>query len=382
MVDAVVYAYACVPDQGSEPGAGWAWASAVAAAGYRVTLITDAEHLRGYTDEDLLHRGGFTRIIRLDGPFSAISIGSRMRHLRYLGWIWRAARLAGTDFPSAAIHHHLTYASDWLPSPAFFAPRTARVVWGPVGGGTYPPRALTRHLPRAARLREVVRRASTSLVRRSTRALVTRRVDVLVAMNADTARHFRHHPNVVVEPNVVVDLPQHHERPDRGRPYRAVYAGRLLDMKGVQLAVASLSHPAASGWDLHIFGEGPASARLQAQARQLGVERRVHFAGRVDRATVLKALGEADALVFPSFHDSASWTVAEAVTVGTPVICLDIGGPPAIASEGGWTLPLTCHLPQAIAESLAAIAHAGPPPPSTRWSSDRLPPLIRKMYGP
>src|SRR5581483_1101593 len=34
--------------------------------------------------------------------------------------------------------------------------------------------------------------------------------------------------------------------------------------------------------------------------------------------------------IFPSLHDDSPWTVVEALAAGLPVVCLDIGGPPAL----------------------------------------------------
>jgi glycosyltransferase involved in cell wall biosynthesis len=43
----------------------------------------------------------------------------------------------------------------------------------------------------------------------------------------------------------------------------------------------------------------------------------------------------ADVLLFPSFHDSGGWVVAEALRVGCPVLCLDLGGPPNLVGATG-----------------------------------------------
>ena len=39
--------------------------------------------------------------------------------------------------------------------------------------------------------------------------------------------------------------------------------------------------------------------------------------------------------LFPSLHDEAPWSVAEALSCGLPVACVDRGGPPVVAGAAG-----------------------------------------------
>ena len=93
------------------------------------------------------------------------------------------------------------------------------------------------------------------------------------------------------------------------------------------------------GWSFVICGAGPDEGRLRMLARRFGVEDRVEFRGWVPRRDLLALMQGADVMLFPSFHEEAGWAVAEAVSVGLPVVCLDRGGPVLMASEvvrSGW----------------------------------------------
>ena len=59
---------------------------------------------------------------------------------------------------------------------------------------------------------------------------------------------------------------------------------------------------------------------------------RVKFQGQVARDVLLQAMGNASALVHPSLHEEAGFVVAEALALGTPVVCLDRGGPPVLTA--------------------------------------------------
>jgi glycosyltransferase involved in cell wall biosynthesis len=61
-------------------------------------------------------------------------------------------------------------------------------------------------------------------------------------------------------------------------------------------------------------------------------------------------------LLFPSLHDESPLTVAEALALGLPVLCLDHGGPPVVARAVGShvkAVPLReRNIPKALARAL------------------------------
>ncbi len=66
---------------------------------------------------------------------------------------------------------------------------------------------------------------------------------------------------------------------------------------------------------------------LEAQASQLGVADRVHFAGWVAQTECARKLREADALVLPSLYECGGAVVLEAMACRLPVVATDWGGP-------------------------------------------------------
>lgn len=76
--------------------------------------------------------------------------------------------------------------------------------------------------------------------------------------------------------------------------------------------------------ELRIAGHGPERPHLEALARELGVEDRVRFLGRLDEAEVVKALREADLFVNPSEGEGLPNAVLEAMATGLPVVLSDI----------------------------------------------------------
>ena len=134
-----------------------------------------------------------------------------------------------------------------------------------------------------------------------------------------------------------------------------------------------------STWRLDMYGTGAAAGRIRRLARRLGVSDRVHLRGERPREEIFAALERADALLFPSMHDSSPYAVAEAVRAGCPVVCLDVGGPPALISDTpGIAVRPDARAPRRLADAMACVRRH---PPSNRWSASRQPALVNRWYA-
>lgn len=104
-----------------------------------------------------------------------------------------------------------------------------------------------------------------------------------------------------------------------------LYAGRLIPEKRVDLlieAVARLDPELCPGGPvLRVIGEGPDRGRLEALATDLGVARRVDFAGRLPTGDdVFAALVGAQVAVQPSAREGFGLFPLEAMAAGLPVV--------------------------------------------------------------
>ena len=118
-----------------------------------------------------------------------------------------------------------------------------------------------------------------------------------------------------------VDLPASVTRTEGDGRLRLAFLGRLHPIKGLENLLdgfAEVTIPAT----LTIAGGGdPEYARqLRERAASLGVEGRVRFLGSVEGAQKTAVFAEADALLVPSFRESFSIVVIEALGHEVPVI--------------------------------------------------------------
>jgi glycosyltransferase involved in cell wall biosynthesis len=385
----LISAYACGPQMGSEPGAGWTWTRA-AAERHEVWVMTREKFAAAIAQACREEPALRLHAVHLDLPpwvqhWKRREGGSHWYYLLWQLWARRVAlRLHSTVGFDVA--HHLTFAVDWMPVAVANVPGVP-FVWGPVGGATGTPVSLWGWLGWRGRLDELRREALTRLARPLFAGRVARRAALVVAQNYDVARKFRRARRVVVEPNVAVaplaelTSAKNGRRQDQDGEGRrqAVFVGRLLPMKGLRLAVASLARSEAAGWQLDVYGAGPERDSAERLAAGLGVVDRVSFKGERPRVEVLRALAAADALVAPFFHDQASWAVAEALAVGCPVVCLDRGGQAVLVGPAdGVKVAVAGDVVGKLAAALSSLT--GRIPPVGRWGPDRLPGLLAGWY--
>lgn len=377
----VLLAYACNPNAGSEPGAGWAMVRAASEIGLPIDLVTRNEpnnELERACDE----LGVEIRVRRV----STLLDGSRNVYLRYLSWVISVCALVfrqDRQDRTGLIFHHATYASDWFLSPLMGVSTDSknRTVWGPVGGSTYTPRALLPWLPRRAWLVDIARTLATTAFRRVTLMLLRGRVDYMLCLNADSVRSLRKAGRVQQSGNAAIDystLPSHASSNDGWK--RVIFAGRLLPWKGLQFAVKSFEL-LPENWTLTIIGDGdpcPVLDDASAKARE-----RISVIDRLDRADFIRLLAQSDVLVFPSFRDSAGWVAAEAAGIGLPVVCLDVAGVSYMAGTRAYVVP---HLPidsleSRLAAGIVDAERSDPGGKFTGWDHQSLVSVLRKSYG-
>lgn len=117
--------------------------------------------------------------------------------------------------------------------------------------------------------------------------------------------------------------------------------GWLTDVKGHRFlvdAVAALRRQAPS-IRLVIVGSGDQRESLQRQARDLGMEDALHLLGH--REDVEDCLAGFDCFVLPSLNEGMGRSLVEAMAAGLPVVASNVGGIPALITDGvdGFLVP-------------------------------------------
>jgi glycosyltransferase involved in cell wall biosynthesis len=364
-------ALACEPGKGSELEVGFQTAL-TAASKHDVWVLTNSETTR--PTQLAIDRAGLADRVRLVGiPFGVSSeqfahLTVPGFHVHYERWQRQAAEVATAldrevDFD---VVHHVTLSSYW--TRVGVAAVTKPLVLGPVGGGVDPPLRLFSELGSRGMAEDAFRVLTRQVLGRlPPAATAQRRAVVTFAQNETTARRLLGRGRAIVLSNALSADTERTEQPSRRAP-ELVYAGRLIPWKAPILALRALRYIQNPACVLHLCGEGPERARLERAATRWGLLDRVRFRGWIPRRELFGLLARSTALIHPALHEEAGLCVAEALALGTPVVCLDRGGPAELLRQwpGGQGVAVRARGPVATARAMASAVDgliAGVPSP-------------------
>lgn len=246
-----------------------------------------------------------------------------------------AFRTARRERPDLIIGYHLPW--NGLMSLLIARACGCRVLYfsvgGPaefLGGGCYSEHALFRRIGRE----------SPALERRFVRLL--RRFDGVLTMGTRSRDLFESlQLSIPVDPiSVGVSAekfvhreelaPTGHDAEDR---YDLVTVGRLAHIKRVDLLIRAVAGLAGElrPW-VAIVGDGGEADELQALARELGVDDRIHFLGW--REDVEQILRRSRCFVMSSASEGLPLALIEAMLTGLPAIVPDVGDIPDLVEHG------------------------------------------------
>ena len=334
----LVFAYACEPGRGSEPGVGWSLVQSVARFANPVVLV-GPEHIEAIRGWQASNPGSPLQFELVDEPKWA----RRLPHaptdkskphligyfIAYLGWQRRAIRAARRLHAEAPfdVAHHATYSVYWLPSPGRRV--DIPLVWGPVGGAVTTPFSMWRSLGLTGILSELldlVAVRALSLARSTRHTWRIARVRIL--QSEETRRRLgRSRPSDVILNHVMFTEVEREAKP---RQDFILFLSSFEPRKGIRFALHGLAE-ADPAVRMVIVGDGPERDAVERLIEQLGLSDRVELRGWLPYPEAMDLLDRAGAVVFPGVREEGGTALAEAMQRGAPVIVLANGGAKTVA---------------------------------------------------
>jgi glycosyltransferase involved in cell wall biosynthesis len=136
------------------------------------------------------------------------------------------------------------------------------------------------------------------------------------------------------------------------------FVGRLVREKGVQVLIDAMPKIRWFYNDskLLIVGGGYRD-HLVSQARALGIDHAVYFAGFVPDEDLLKAYHVADVACFPSLYEPFGIVALEAMAAKTPVVVSDAGGLPEVVENGVTGTTTYAGNANSLADGVLSVLH-------------------------
>lgn len=334
----------CHPDQGSEPGLGWNWAARIADH-HDVTVITSdfegsrsAVEARLARDPTLAARLRFVFLPWFEAPTAGIRAWAwnyyqPMYYAAYERWMRGASAVARrlmAEEPGFDLCHQLNMIG--FREPGYLWELPLPFVWGPVGGTQNVPWGMLASLGPVEGLRHLCRNLINEYQKRQSRRFrqALARADAVIAVASDTVETLRRLHGVDSEVIAAAFGIAAHERGRVRRPagpLRFVYTGQHLSRKGVPFALRALARLDTSlAWSFDVVGAGVMTEAWKRMAQRLGIGDRVVFHGFVTRERLFELLDQADVYVFPSLLEGWPASIAEALSLGLPVVTTDHQG--------------------------------------------------------
>lgn len=247
------------------------------------------------------------------------------------------------------LFHHITYANDWMAS-FIGALIPISYIRGPGGGAQKTPKKFLSQYSIKGRLWERLRTSGQWLFRHDPFFVASQsRAKAILVCNPEALnalpQKWRHKAqlfpvNGVTEADLSLLLPGI----KNGSPFRILSAGTLLRIKGFHLAIGAFTEFAGKYPDteLIIVGDGPDAGYLGDLARDSGVEEKVRFEGWMPRERLMQQMASSDVFLFAGLRDGGGEVVIEAMSMGSPVVCFDLGGPALhVTDASGIKIPAT-----------------------------------------
>ncbi len=207
-------------------------------------------------------------------------------------------------------------------------------------------------------------RALTDVYERSVGRFILRQSHKVIAVSEAVADRVAElgvpRSNIVVVPNGV-DLEQFVARPGDREPrakVRLLFIGRHIPNKGPMTFLEAIEQiaPERDDFEAIFLSDGPLRPRLEARAREAGLNGKVRFAGYVEDQSL--ALRQADVVVRPSLTEGMALSVIEAMAAGACVVASDISANRGLIEDGVTGRLVPPANPSALAQVLREILDA------------------------
>ena len=340
MLNVLINAYAISPKWGSEQGVGWNWVTNIAKF-CNCYVITESE----YKDE--IEKAVSSHPYKEHLHFYFIAVSPEVRkmcwnqgdwrfYFYYAKWQKRTLKIARQICETEKIDliHHLNMICFREPG-YLWKIDVIPFVWGPLGGISSIPLSMMKDLGLVRLLFFIVKNTINLLQSRYSIRIrnAIRRSNVIIAATQpvyDCLTQYHNHKHVVFMNETGLDMLESKSvSHDYGHDtLELLWVGRFIPTKRLDIALRAIAKCKNNNIHLTVVGSGSAGAisKYHRLSRNLGIDNKVTWLGRVENEKVQELMKEKDILLFTSILEATSTVVPEAISNNLPIICFNACG--------------------------------------------------------
>lgn len=330
----LVSAFACRPNEGSEPGIGWNWVQKIIEHGHEAIVLTHSANRKSIENhfkstEKPTNLSFFYFSLPFDHLFSIES-------LRYMLWeslvfIYVINKVKN----SYDIIHHVTYCTFRFASSLCLIPKKI-FIWGPCGGGDLPELNLALYCAKEPRdLLHIFSRFITlfltwlnplqifSLYKAKSIFLTTPQSKKFIPPI------FWH--KTFISTNIGIATKREYSLRDSKNDdkFKILFVGRFIYWKGIKLAIDALklTLETTDNIELILIGDGEYKQFINDYITRNNLNEYIKIINWLPQKDLWEKYQNSDIFLFPSLHDSSGSVILEAFSFSLPVICLNNAGP-------------------------------------------------------
>jgi glycosyltransferase involved in cell wall biosynthesis len=328
--------YAVNPYKGSEDGMGWNFVNQIARFNKVIAITRENNQpaIEKFMKENPNEVYQNITFLYFDLPYwmRFWKKGGRGAMLYYYMWQRGIVSFIKKQDVAYDIVHNVNFHNDWTPS--FLYKLEKPMVWGPIGHHPIIPAQYLKPysikyliIDRATWLvKQLFWNLSFSLKK------TVQKADHILCMNTGVPAILNLKKTFSIQPSVATEDFFEGELAKK-EGFKIISVGRFVPLKGFDLTlhsfikfIYSLSTTEREDCKLTLVGTGPEKEFYQKIIADNKVEDYVEIIEWIDRKELMKLYEKAAVFLFPS-HEGAGMVVAEAMSFGLPVICLNNEGP-------------------------------------------------------
>jgi glycosyltransferase involved in cell wall biosynthesis len=342
-------AYAINPYKGSEDGMGWNFILQIARFNnvIAVTRENNRVHIEKYISDnpDQLYKN--IQFLYYDLPYwmRFWKKGGRGAMVYYIMWQYGIVTFIKKKLLIFDVVHNVNFHNDWTPSLLWKLNKP--FVWGPVGHHPLIPSQYLKPYAISKRIKDRLTWYVKQLFWNFSISLRNSKhhASHIICMNSGVPKALKISKNYSISPSVATQDFGWKGQETKLEKFRVISAGRFVPLKGFDLTIRAfakffhdLDIKNRNKCELCLIGNGPEETFLKSLVEELGIKQNVKFISWIERNELMEKFKQASTFLFPS-HEGAGMVVAEVLSFGLPVICLDNEGPGEfITSDCGFAI--------------------------------------------